>query len=253
MPSPPPPVPVWSSCSPPSSRPPATTSRTSPSRPAGKRRVVRVVVDKDGGSTLDDIAEVSRAVSDLLDEAEDQEPELLGGAYVLEVSSPGVDRRLTLPRHWRRNAGRLVEATLADGAHGHRSGARRPTTLEVILDVDGTEQQLLLAQITSGAVQVEFSRRDADGRRRRRVKIDMTVLRSLEREKDIKLDLVVEAIESALLTAYRHTEGSSPHARVVLDRKTGEIAVHGPGAGRGRQRRCRSTTTPPRTSAGSPR
>ena len=80
--------------------------------PAGKRRVVRVVVDKDGGSTLDDIAEVSRAVSDLLDTAEEQEPELLGGAYVLEVSSPGVDRRLTLPRHWRRNTGRLVAATL---------------------------------------------------------------------------------------------------------------------------------------------
>jgi N utilization substance protein A len=57
------------------------------------------------------------------------------------------------------------------------------------------------------------------------MKIDMTVLRSLEREKDIKLDLVVEAIETALLTAYRHTEGSSPHARVVLDRKTGAIAV----------------------------
>ena len=57
------------------------------------------------------------------------------------------------------------------------------------------------------------------------MKIDMTALRSLEREKDITLDLVVEAIESALLTAYRHTEGSAPHARVVLDRKSGEIAV----------------------------
>ncbi|MCU1588340.1 MAG: NusA antitermination factor [Frankiales bacterium] len=57
------------------------------------------------------------------------------------------------------------------------------------------------------------------------MKIDMTVLRSLEREKDIKLDLVVEAIESALLTAYRHTEGSALQARVVLDRKSGEIAV----------------------------
>jgi len=57
------------------------------------------------------------------------------------------------------------------------------------------------------------------------VKIDMTALRSLEREKDIKLDLVVEAIESALLSAYRHTEGAAAHARVVLDRKTGETLV----------------------------
>ena len=57
------------------------------------------------------------------------------------------------------------------------------------------------------------------------MKIDMTVLRSLEREKDISFDLVVQAIETALLTAYRHTEGAQPHARVELDRKTGEVAV----------------------------
>jgi transcription termination/antitermination protein NusA len=57
------------------------------------------------------------------------------------------------------------------------------------------------------------------------VKIDMSALRSLEREKDIKLDVVVEAIETALLTAYRHTEGAHPHARVVLDRKSGEVVV----------------------------
>jgi N utilization substance protein A len=57
------------------------------------------------------------------------------------------------------------------------------------------------------------------------MRIDMAALRSLEREKDIKLDLVVEAIESALLSAYRHTEGSSAHARVELDRKTGDVAV----------------------------
>jgi N utilization substance protein A len=57
------------------------------------------------------------------------------------------------------------------------------------------------------------------------VKIDMTVLRSLEREKDIKEDLVVQAIETALLTAYRHTEGAAQHARVVLDRGSGQVAV----------------------------
>jgi N utilization substance protein A len=57
------------------------------------------------------------------------------------------------------------------------------------------------------------------------VKIDMTALRSLEREKDISFDLVVQAIETALLTAYRHTEGAQPHARVELDRKTGDAIV----------------------------
>ena len=57
------------------------------------------------------------------------------------------------------------------------------------------------------------------------MKIDMTALRGLEREKDISFDLVCQAIESALLTAYRHTEGAAPQARVELDRASGEVAV----------------------------
>ena len=57
------------------------------------------------------------------------------------------------------------------------------------------------------------------------MKIDMTALRSLVRAKDISFDLVVQAIETALLAAYRHTEGAQPHARVALDRKTGDALV----------------------------
>jgi N utilization substance protein A len=57
------------------------------------------------------------------------------------------------------------------------------------------------------------------------VKIDMTALRSLVREKDISFDVVVQTIETALLAAYRHTEGARPHARVSLDRKAGDAVV----------------------------
>jgi N utilization substance protein A len=57
------------------------------------------------------------------------------------------------------------------------------------------------------------------------VNIDVTALRSLVREKDVSFDTVVEAIESALLAAYQHTEGAAAHARVELDRKTGEVRV----------------------------
>jgi N utilization substance protein A len=56
--------------------------------------------------------------------------------------------------------------------------------------------------------------------------IDMAVLRSLEREKDISLDVVVEAIEQALLVAYHRTEGAQQHARAELDRKTGHVTVY---------------------------
>jgi N utilization substance protein A len=57
------------------------------------------------------------------------------------------------------------------------------------------------------------------------VKIDMAALRGLEREKDISFEQVCQAIETALLTAYRHTEGAEAHARVALDRSSGEVAV----------------------------
>ncbi|WP_433468127.1 ribosome maturation factor RimP [Spirillospora sp. CA-128828] len=80
-------------------------------RPAGRRRLVRIVVDGDDGVGLDDIARLSEAASELLDGSD-----LMGtSAYVLEVTSPGVDRPLTEPRHWRRAVGRLVVAPLAEG------------------------------------------------------------------------------------------------------------------------------------------
>ena len=79
--------------------------------PAGKRRVLRVAVDKDGGVTLDDVADATREVSRVLDESD-----VMGELpYTLEVTSRGVDRPLTLPRHWRRNADRLAKVTLTDG------------------------------------------------------------------------------------------------------------------------------------------
>ncbi|NYD45892.1 ribosome maturation factor RimP [Actinomadura luteofluorescens] len=80
-------------------------------RPAGRRRLVRVVVDADGGIGLDDIARLSETTSELLDGSD-----LMGTSpYVLEVTSPGVDRPLTEPRHWRRAVGRLIVAPLTEG------------------------------------------------------------------------------------------------------------------------------------------
>ncbi|QXJ24970.1 ribosome maturation factor RimP [Actinomadura graeca] len=80
-------------------------------RPAGRRRLVKIVVDGDGGVGLDDIAKVSEAASALLDASD-----VMGASpYVLEVTSPGVDRPLTEARHWRRAVGRLVAVPLTAG------------------------------------------------------------------------------------------------------------------------------------------
>lgn len=124
---------------------------------AGKRRLLRVVVDRDGGVSLDDVAEVSQAVSAALDD-----DETMGQApYTLEVSSPGVDRPLTEPRHWRRAARRLVKAEMRDGTvvEGRVTAADDDG---VDLDVAGAVRRLDYQDLARGRVQVEFRRIDDD-------------------------------------------------------------------------------------------
>ncbi len=120
---------------------------------AGKRRVLRVAIDRDGGVTMDDIADATREVSRVLDDTD-----LMGRqAYTLEVSSPGVDRPLTLPRHWRRNTGRLVTVRPREG---------EPMTGRVVatdddgavLDVEGTERRVEYAEVKKAKVQIEFTK-----------------------------------------------------------------------------------------------
>lgn len=122
--------------------------------PAGKRRVLRVAVDQDGGVTLDDVAEATRAISTVLDSSSalGQQP------YTLEVTSRGVDRPLTLERHWRRNHDRLVAIVLTDSSTltGRVQEARAE---EVDLDVDGTSTTVAYAEVRSALVQVELNRR----------------------------------------------------------------------------------------------
>ncbi len=121
----------------------------------GRRDKVSVIVDADGGANLDAIAEVSTAVSAALDEHDD----IASSPYVLEVSSPGVDRPLTLPRHWRRNRDRLVAVELTDGTTltGRVHGSDENT---VTLDVDGEERDIALPSVRRAIVQVEFAPRD---------------------------------------------------------------------------------------------
>jgi ribosome maturation factor RimP len=127
--------------------------------PAGKRKVVRVVVDADSGVTLDEIAAVSRAVTEVLDA---RDTELFGdSAYVLEVTSPGVDRPLTEPRHWRRAVGRLVEVPVAGATVKARVAAADEDGVE-LADEAGTPVRHGWADLGRGVVQVEFTRAPAD-------------------------------------------------------------------------------------------
>ncbi|MFC5993155.1 ribosome maturation factor RimP [Pseudonocardia hispaniensis] len=120
-------------------------------RAAGRRHTVKVVVDSDNGVGLDDIARLSRSASAELDQHE----HLIAGSYTLEVTSPGVDRPLTGPRHWRRARLRLVEVRLLDGQTIiGRVGDAGEDAVQVL--VDGTLRELRYTDIARAGVQVEF-------------------------------------------------------------------------------------------------
>jgi len=121
---------------------------------AGKRSILRIAVDQDGGVTMDDVAAATRAISGVLDDS----PLMGDQAYTLEVTSRGVDRPLTLPRHWRRNADRLVKASLVEG--GEVEGRIGTSDDEgVTLAVDGQDRRLAYADIAKAKIQIEFNRK----------------------------------------------------------------------------------------------
>lgn len=125
---------------------------------AGRRGLVRVVIDGDDGVSLDAAAEVSRAISAVLDEDEANDP--TGSApYTLEVTSPGIGRPLTAPRHFRRARTRLLGITRQDGStvQGRVSGAD-DETVELLTGKTGLEPlSVPLADIARAVVEVEFS------------------------------------------------------------------------------------------------
>lgn len=124
--------------------------------PAGHKRVLLVAVDRDGGVGIDQITEATRALSETLDASD-----VMGAqAYTLEVTSRGVDRPLTHPRHWRRNAGRLVRLRLDDDSS---VDGRIGESDDHGVDIVGKNQtrRLDYAQIATALVQTELNRKDA--------------------------------------------------------------------------------------------
>ncbi|ANW17793.1 ribosome maturation factor RimP [Streptomyces clavuligerus] len=128
---------------------------------AGRRRQLRIVVDSEDGATLDACAELSRAISQKLDESDAMGED----EYVLEVSSPGADRPLTEHRHYVRATGRLVKLHLADGGE---LVARVLTVDDEGLDLEvpgvkgrkPTARRVTFADIAKARVEIEFNRKD---------------------------------------------------------------------------------------------
>ncbi|CCH34221.1 ribosome maturation factor RimP [Actinosynnema sp. NPDC047251] len=118
---------------------------------AGRRRLVKVVVDGDDGIGLDEVAQASRAVSAALDANE----HLIAGPYTLEVTSPGADRPLTRPRHWRRARLRLVKVKQPDQVEWFgRVGAADDSGVTLL--VQGALTRVEYRSIERAVVEIEF-------------------------------------------------------------------------------------------------
>ena len=125
----------------------------------GSHRIVTCIVDGDASLNLDQVTSVSRVISELLDEAA-----FMGETpFTLEVTSPGVDRPLTQPRHFAKNIDRLLKIVKLDGSEVTGrilSNTDHDVTLSVTVKKETIEQTVSLSDIKRAVVEIEFNRKD---------------------------------------------------------------------------------------------
>jgi len=115
--------------------------------PAGKRKIMTVIVDGDTNLSLDQVTAVSKEVSAIVEVL----PALGDTPFTLEVTSPGVDRPLTHPRHWRKNHGRLIKVTLEDGKVVK---GRIGDSTEIDVEIDSLK--IAYAAMKRALIEIEF-------------------------------------------------------------------------------------------------
>jgi ribosome maturation factor RimP len=124
----------------------------------GNHRIITCIVDGQTPLNLDQVTSVSRNISELLDTAE-----FMGEtAFTLEVTSPGVDRPLTLARHWQKNVNRLVRVVHLDGSvTAGRITSAESTHAILVEDIKGKskEHTVVFADVKRATVEIEFNRK----------------------------------------------------------------------------------------------
>lgn len=124
----------------------------------GKHRIITCVVDGQSPLNLDQVTSISREISEILDSADFMDD----SAFTLEVTSPGVDRPLTLPRHWYKNLNRLVKVVNKDGSVVNgRIASVEESHVILIEDIKGKskEHNVVYSNIKRATVEIEFNRK----------------------------------------------------------------------------------------------
>ena len=114
---------------------------------AGRRSMITVIVDGDTHLSLDQVTQVTKAIGEIIENIQS----LGQSPFTLEVTSPGLDRPLTKPRHWRKNINRLVKVVLLDGKE-IKGRVRDSTQISATID----EQVINLSDIKRATIEIEF-------------------------------------------------------------------------------------------------
>lgn len=124
----------------------------------GNRRVVTVIVDGQVNLNLDEVTVITKEISAILDELMDETP------FTLEVSSPGVDRPLTLRRHWQKNVDRLVRSVMVNGevVTGRVEVVHDESVCVMTEGKNSKKIELPFVEIKRAQVEIEFNRKGDD-------------------------------------------------------------------------------------------
>ena len=124
---------------------------------------VVVTIDADDGVEMDRLARISRALSRILDDADPIE-----GSYTLEVSSPGLERKLRRPRHYEKSLGsdlKVKSTTEIDGAKNHRGVLESVSEDGFVMNVDGSSREIGFEQVQSARTVFEWKRTPRPGKK----------------------------------------------------------------------------------------
>ena len=124
----------------------------------GNHRIVTCMIDSIAPMNLDEITVISREISALLDDSS-----LFDEGFTLEVSSPGIERALTLPRHWTKNLTRIIRVVLADGSEVSGRLTEFDEVRAILIEnIKGRMKthEVKFAEIKKANVEIEFNRKD---------------------------------------------------------------------------------------------
>ena len=196
----------------------------------GRATVVRVLVDREGGIDLDAVGAAAEAISPVLD-GDRACRACSPGPYALEVSSPGLERPLRTPEHFRRAVGATVSVKLAGPPRcaRHRRRGRRRGLRARARRRHARADPLHRRRPGADGLRVGSQRREEagvgeEGGTAMNSEM-MEALENIEREKGISIEIMLEALANALLTAYKRMPDAAEEALVEIDMETGAIKV----------------------------